>query len=55
MVGDSVWDVQAAKAAGVPAYGVLTGGTSRAELLEAGAVAVYEDPHDLIERLDEWL
>jgi len=53
VVGDSVWDVQAARRAGVPAYGVLTGGTSRAELEEAGAVAVYRDAADLLEHLDE--
>ncbi len=55
VVGDSVWDVEAAKRAGVPAYGVLTGGTSRAELEEAGAVAVYRDAADLLERLHEWV
>jgi HAD superfamily hydrolase (TIGR01549 family) len=55
VVGDSVWDVEAAKRAGVPAYGVLTGGTSRAELETAGAVAVYEDARDLLDHLDDWL
>jgi phosphoglycolate phosphatase-like HAD superfamily hydrolase len=53
VIGDSVWDVKAAKRAGVPAYGVLSGGTSRAE--DAGAVAVYEDARELLDRLDEWL
>jgi HAD superfamily hydrolase (TIGR01549 family) len=42
MVGDSVWDVKAAKAAGVPTLAVLTGGFSEAELREAGAVQVVE-------------
>ena len=55
VVGDSVWDVEAARRAGVPAYGVLTGGTSRAELEQAGAVAVYDDASQLLERLDEWV
>jgi HAD superfamily hydrolase (TIGR01509 family) len=55
VVGDSVWDVEAAKRAGVPAYGVLTGGTSRAELEDAGAVRVYRDPLELVERMDEWV
>jgi phosphoglycolate phosphatase-like HAD superfamily hydrolase len=50
-----VWDVEAAKRAGVPAYGVLSGGTSRAELEHAGAVAVYEDARDLLDHLDDWL
>ena len=40
MVGDSVWDVKAAKAAGVPTLAVLTGGFSEAELREAGASQV---------------
>ena len=55
VVGDSVWDVEAAQRAGVPAYGVLTGGTSRAELEQAGALAVYEDAAQLLDRLDEWV
>ncbi len=40
MVGDSTWDVKAAKAAGVPTLAVLTGGFSEAELREAGASEV---------------
>jgi HAD superfamily hydrolase (TIGR01549 family) len=54
LVGDSVWDVEAAKRAGVPAYAVLAGGYGRGELEEAGAVAVYDDVADLLEHLDEW-
>jgi HAD superfamily hydrolase (TIGR01509 family) len=42
MVGDSVWDVRAAKAAGLPTLAVLTGGFSEAELREAGAAQVAE-------------
>jgi HAD superfamily hydrolase (TIGR01549 family) len=42
MVGDSVWDVKAASAAGVPTLAVLTGGFSEQELEEAGAVEVVE-------------
>jgi HAD superfamily hydrolase (TIGR01509 family) len=48
MVGDSVWDVKAAKAAGLETLAVLTGGFSEAELREAGAVQVVET----IEMLD---
>jgi HAD superfamily hydrolase (TIGR01549 family) len=48
MVGDSVWDVKAAKAAGIPTLAVLTGGFSEAELRDAGAVQVVET----IEMLD---
>ncbi|HYH53377.1 MAG TPA: HAD family hydrolase [Solirubrobacterales bacterium] len=47
MVGDSVWDVKAAKAAGVPTLAVLTGGFSEAELREAGAAQVVESIADL--------
>jgi HAD superfamily hydrolase (TIGR01509 family) len=42
MVGDSTWDISAAKRAGLETVAVLTGGFSKAELEEAGAVAVYE-------------
>jgi HAD superfamily hydrolase (TIGR01549 family) len=55
VIGDSVWDVEAARRAGVPAYGVLTGGTSRDELDQAGAAGVYDDAQDLLDHLDEWL
>ena len=47
MVGDSVWDVKAAKAAGVPTLAVLTGGFSEGELREAGAVQVVETIEEL--------
>ncbi|GAA2957836.1 MULTISPECIES: HAD family hydrolase [Streptomyces] len=51
-VGDSVWDMRAATRAGVPAVAVLSGGISRSDLEEAGAVAVYQDVADLLARLD---
>jgi HAD superfamily hydrolase (TIGR01549 family) len=47
MVGDSVWDVKAAKAAGVPTMAVLTGGFSEAELRDAGASQVVESIAEL--------
>ncbi len=53
MVGDAVWDVQAAARAGVGCVGLLSGGTSRAELRSAGAIAAYDDAADLLARLDE--
>ena len=53
MVGDTVWDVEAAKRAGVETIGVLTGGFAESELREAGAVCVFESIHDLRDRLDE--
>jgi HAD superfamily hydrolase (TIGR01549 family) len=42
MVGDTPWDVEAARRAGISTVAVLTGGFSADELKEAGAVAVYE-------------
>lgn len=47
MIGDSVWDVKAASAAGVPTLAVLTGGFSEAELREAGAAEVVESIAEL--------
>jgi HAD superfamily hydrolase (TIGR01509 family) len=52
LVGDSVWDVIAAGRAGIPCIGVTCGGTSAAELREAGAVEVYDDPAALGAELD---
>ncbi|HEY3833320.1 MAG TPA: HAD family hydrolase [Acidimicrobiia bacterium] len=46
-VGDSVWDVKAATAAGIACVAVESGGFSRHELSEAGAVAVYRHVGDL--------
>jgi HAD superfamily hydrolase (TIGR01549 family) len=42
MVGDSVWDVEAAKRAGIPTIGVLSGGFAASELQDAGAVRVFD-------------
>ncbi len=42
MIGDTPWDVKAAKAVGVETITVLTGGFSEQELTDAGAIAVYE-------------
>jgi HAD superfamily hydrolase (TIGR01509 family) len=53
MIGDATWDMRAAQRAGVRAIGVLTGGTGRDELLEAGAEAVYDDVASLREKLEE--
>jgi HAD superfamily hydrolase (TIGR01509 family) len=48
-VGDTVWDVEACQRAGVPCLGLRSGGISRAELVDAGAVAVFADPADLLQ------
>jgi HAD superfamily hydrolase (TIGR01509 family) len=53
VVGDSVYDIHAAHAAGLPAVAVQTGGFGVAELRDAGAAAVFEDLPELVERLDE--
>jgi HAD superfamily hydrolase (TIGR01509 family) len=53
MVGDSVWDVIAAKNAGMPAIVVRSGGFGDDELREAGAIALYDTPGDLAAALDE--
>ena len=51
-VGDAVADVVACARAGVPCVGLECGGTSADELRDAGAVAVYRDPADLLTHLD---
>src|SRR5437773_1537767 len=53
LVGDSVWDVEAAARIKVPCIGVTCGGTSAEELTRAGAVAVFTDPADLLARWDD--
>jgi HAD superfamily hydrolase (TIGR01549 family) len=53
MVGDSTWDAEAAKRAGLETVGVLTGGFSEQELLDAGCSIVFESIEDLRKRLDE--
>ena len=53
VVGDSVFDVEAARNAGMPAIVVRSGGFGDDELREAGAVAIYDTPADLMAALDE--
>jgi HAD superfamily hydrolase (TIGR01509 family) len=53
VVGDSVWDLLAARRAGSLGIGVLSGGYGREELERAGAYRVYADPADLLARADE--
>jgi HAD superfamily hydrolase (TIGR01509 family) len=54
-VGDTVWDVRAARDAGLPCIALTCGGISRAELVEEGADEVYDDPADLLADLDDSL
>jgi HAD superfamily hydrolase (TIGR01509 family) len=53
VVGDSVWDLLAARRARALGVGLLSAGYGQDELLSAGAYRVYEDPADLLQRLDE--
>jgi HAD superfamily hydrolase (TIGR01509 family) len=53
VVGDSVFDVLAARKAGMPAIVVRSGGFGDDELRDAGAVAIYDTPADLMAALDE--
>ncbi len=50
-VGDTTWDVLAARRCGLSCVALQTGGIAAAELVAAGAAAVYEDPSDLLEQL----
>jgi phosphoglycolate phosphatase-like HAD superfamily hydrolase len=52
MVGDSTWDCEAAKRAGVATIALLTGGFSAQELRDAGAAIVFESLEELLENLD---
>ena len=52
VVGDSVWDIEAAGKCGLRCVTLTTGGISRSELEEAGAAAVYRSPAELLAHLD---
>src|SRR5215467_9411853 len=53
VVGDSIWDMLAARRCGALGVGLLSGGYGREELRDAGAVRVYDDPADLLLHIDE--
>lgn len=53
VVGDSVWDLLAARRAGCLGTGLLSGGYGKEELEQVGAYRVYQDPADLLSHLDE--
>lgn len=53
MIGDSVWDVEAAKRIDIPTIAVRTGGFGHDELVEAGAACVFESIQELLETLDQ--
>jgi HAD superfamily hydrolase (TIGR01509 family) len=52
MVGDSTWDCETAKRAGIPTIGLLTGGFSDQELVDAGAARVFESIDALLRAID---
>ena len=53
VVGDSIWDMLAARRCRALGVGLLSGGYGEDELERAGALRVYEDPGDLLRHLDE--
>jgi HAD superfamily hydrolase (TIGR01549 family) len=53
VVGDSVWDLLAARRARALGIGLLSGGYGREELVYAGAFRVYDDPQHMLVHLDE--
>lgn len=53
VVGDAVWDLLAARRAGMLSVGLLSGGYGEDELVRAGAFRVYQDPAELRTSLDE--
>ena len=53
MIGDTPWDCESARRAGIETICVLTGGFSESELRQAGASAVFESVRALGERLPE--
>jgi phosphoglycolate phosphatase-like HAD superfamily hydrolase len=53
VVGDSIWDLLAARRARALGVGLLSGGYGEEELVRAGAYRVYQDPADLLGHLDE--
>lgn len=53
VIGDSIWDMLAARRAGALGVGLLSGGYGEDELVRASAYRVYEDPADLLKHIDE--
>jgi HAD superfamily hydrolase (TIGR01509 family) len=53
VIGDAVWDLLAARRAGMLSVGLLSGGYGAEELIRAGAYRVYRDASELNESLDE--
>lgn len=55
VIGDSPYDAESAGKAGIPAIGVLCGGFEAEKLLNAGCLALYRDPAELLRKYDDSL
>ncbi len=53
LVGDTRWDIEAAARCGVQTIGVRTGGHTKLELMDAGALAVFDSVGDLLRNLED--
>jgi beta-phosphoglucomutase-like phosphatase (HAD superfamily) len=53
VIGDAVWDLMAARRAGMLSVGLLSGGYGEDELIQAGAFRVFRDTAELLNYLDE--
>ncbi len=53
VLGDSIWDMLAAKRCKALGVGLLSGGYGSRELQDAGAIRVYDDPADVLSHIDE--
>jgi len=55
VIGDTPYDADAAREAGIASIGVLCGGFKDEDIRKGGADRIYRDPQDLLARIDEWL
>ena len=55
VIGDTPYDADAARRAGIASVGVLCGGFSDEDIRRGGAGRIYRDPRDLLAQIDEWL
>ncbi len=55
VIGDTPYDADAARKAGIASIGVLCGGFKDEDIRKGGAGRIYRDPQDLLARIDEWL
>ena len=55
VIGDTPYDADAARRAGMASVGVLCGGFKDEDIRKGGAGRIYRDPRDLLARIDEWL